>query len=172
MEWLNDAVAAIRAGKDPRSLAEQRASGPEIHLNTAALIPDDYLPDVHLRLQLYKRLSDVRSDSAIGEIMVEMIDRFGPLPAPTRTLLCQTQLRLLASQIGIDQIDAGPSGARLQFAVENQVSPEKIIALIQRPHSVYQLDGGQRLRIRQDLPDGEARCQKIIQLIEPLRSNV
>ncbi|MBU2738945.1 transcription-repair coupling factor [Acidithiobacillus concretivorus] len=171
MEWLNDAVAAIRAGKDPRSLAEQRASGPEIHLNTAALIPDDYLPDVHLRLQLYKRLSDVRSDSAIGEILVEMIDRFGPLPDPTRTLLCQTQLRLLASQIGIDQIDAGPSGARLQFAQENQVSPEKIIALIQRPHSVYQLDGGQRLRIRQDLPDGEARCQKIIQLIEPLRNH-
>ncbi len=171
MEWLNDAVAAIRAGKDPRSLAEQRANGPEIHLNTPALIPDDYLPDVHLRLQLYKRLSDVRHDAAIGEIMVEMVDRFGPLPAPTRTLLCQTHLRLLAVQMGIEQIDAGPAGARLQFATENQVSPEKIIQRIQQPHSPYQLDGAQRLRIRQTLPDGEARCQEIIQIIDALRTS-
>ncbi|MBU2823968.1 transcription-repair coupling factor, partial [Acidithiobacillus ferrooxidans] len=129
MEWLDDAVEAIRAGRDPRSLEEQRTSGPEIHLNTPALIPDDYLPDVHLRLQLYKRLSDVRSDTAIGEIMVEMIDRFGPIPAPARTLLCQTRLRLVAIQTGIEQIDAGPAGARLQFAAENQVAPDKIIRL-------------------------------------------
>ncbi|MHB1279813.1 MAG: transcription-repair coupling factor [Acidithiobacillus sp.] len=169
MEWLNDAVEAIRVGRDPRSLEEQRASGPEIHLNTPALIPGDYLPDVHLRLQLYKRLSDVRSDAAIGEIMVEMIDRFGPIPAPTRTLLCQTQLRLSAIQIGIEQIDAGPAGARLQFAAENQVAPEKIIQLIQQPHSIYQLDGEHRLRIRRDLPDGEARCQELLQLIDQLR---
>ncbi|MFA7496608.1 MAG: transcription-repair coupling factor [Acidithiobacillus sp.] len=169
MEWLNDAVAAIRAGRDPRSLEEQRSSGPEIHLNTPTLIPADYLPDVHLRLQLYKRLSEVRDDAMIGEIMVEMVDRFGPLPTPTRTLLCQTQLRLSALQMGIEQIDAGPAGARLQFASENQVSPEKIIQLIQQPHSIYQLDGAQRLRIRRELPDGEARCQEILQLIDQLR---
>ncbi|MHB1495952.1 MAG: hypothetical protein ACYCUY_10970, partial [Acidithiobacillus sp.] len=88
---------------------------------------------------------------------------------PTRTLLCQTQLRLSAIQIGIEQIDAGPAGARLQFAAENQVAPEKIIQLIQQPHSIYQLDGEHRLRIRRDLPDGEARCQELLQLIDQLR---
>ena len=170
MEWLNDAVEAIRDGRDPHSLEERRTNDPEIHLNTPALIPDDYLPDVHLRLQLYKRLSDVRSDSAIDEILVEMIDRFGPIPAPTRTLFCQTRLRLSALRIGIAQIDAGPAGARLQFVPDNQVAPEKIIQFIQQSPGIYQLDGEHRLRIRRNLPDGEARCQELLQLIDQLRT--
>lgn len=168
MELLNDAVAAIRAGRDPHSLSERRAVGPEIHLNTPALIPADYLPDIHLRLQFYKRISDTASDDAISEIMVEMVDRFGPLPAAARTLLCQSRLRLAAQHLGVEKIDAGPAGARLQFGAQTRVSPEKIITLIQQRSQEYQLEGESRLRLRRDLPDGEARCQTLIHLLDEL----
>ncbi len=168
MDWLNEAVAAIRNGRDPHSLAEKRQEGPQIHLNTPALIPSVYLPDVHLRLQLYKRLANLRDIRGIGEIMVEMVDRFGPLPDAVKTLLCQTHLRLKAQAIGIERIDAGPQGARLEFGENHQVAPEKVIALIQQPGGVYQLEGERSLRIRKTLPDGEARCEAMLDIIRSL----
>ena len=168
MEWLNDAVAAIRAGKDPHSLAEKQAEGPQIHLNTPALIPADYLPDVQLRLQLYKRLANLRQVVGIGEILVEMVDRFGPVPDAVRTLLCQTHLRIIAAQLGIAAIDAGPQGARLTLAQQHHLPVERLIAKIQKESQTYQLEGQDRLRIRRDFPAGQQRCEALLAVIDDL----
>ncbi|WP_308390028.1 transcription-repair coupling factor [Acidithiobacillus sp. AMEEHan] len=168
MEWLNDAVAAIRAGKDPQSLAEKQAEGPQIHLNTPALIPADYLPDVQLRLQLYKRLANLRKSEGIGEIMVEMVDRFGALPDAVKTLLCQTQLRILAEGLGIAAIDAGPQGARLTLSPQHRLPVERLLQKIQKESQTFQLEGQDRLRIRRTLPAGQARCEAILALIDEL----
>ena len=168
MEWLNDAVAAIRAGKDPHSLAEKQAEGPQIHLNTPALIPADYLPDVQLRLQLYKRLANLRQVEGIGEILVEMVDRFGPVPDAVRTLLCQTHLRIIAAQLGIAAIDAGPQGARLTLAQQHHLPVERLIAKIQKESQTYQLEGQDRLRIRRDFPAGQQRCEALLAVIDDL----
>ncbi|MGK9451220.1 transcription-repair coupling factor [Acidithiobacillus caldus] len=169
MEWLNEAVDAIRAGRDPQSLAESRAEGPRIHLNIAALIPASYIGDVHLRLQFYKRLARIRKIDEIGELMVELIDRFGPIPAELRALLCQTHLRLVAQEMGVLAIDAGPAGARLEFAKTHRVAPEKVIARLQQNPSEFRLEGEQILRWRRDLPEGEARCEATLTLIQSLR---
>lgn len=168
MEWLNEAVAAIRAGKDPQSLAERQAEGPQIHLNTPALIPADYLPDVQLRLQLYKRLANLRQTQGIGEILVEMVDRFGPLPDSVKTLLCQTHLRIRAAELGITAIDAGPQGARLTLAGDHHLPVERLIEKIQKESQIFQLEGQDRLRFRRELPAGEQRCQALLTLIEEL----
>lgn len=168
MEWLNDAVAAIRAGKDPQSLAEKQAEGPQIHLNTPALIPSDYLPDVQLRLQLYKRLANLRKSEGIGEIMVEMVDRFGALPDAVKTLLCQTQLRILAESLGITAIDAGPQGARLTLSAQHRLPVDRLLQKIQKESQTFQLEGQDRLRIRRTLPDGQARCEALLMLIDEL----
>ncbi|MEY2341031.1 transcription-repair coupling factor [Acidithiobacillus sp. IBUN Pt1247-S3] len=168
MEWLNDAVAAIRAGKDPQSLAEKQAQGPQIHLNTPALIPSDYLPDVQLRLQLYKRLANLRKIEGIGEILVEMVDRFGPVPDAVKTLLCQTQLRIVAAELGIAGIDAGPQGARLTLSAQHRLPVDRLIQKIQKESQTFQLEGQDRLRIRRDLPDGQKRCETLLTLIEDL----
>ncbi len=84
MEMLDQAVKAIRDGKTP-NLDRPLREGTEINLRLPALIPEDYLPDVHMRLVLYKRISNARNDDKLRELQVEMIDRFGLLPDATKT---------------------------------------------------------------------------------------
>lgn len=75
--------------------------GPEIDLQSPALIPDDYLPDVHSRLILYKRIASATDAGALRELQVEMIDRFGLLPAPLKHLFRVTELKLRALPLGV-----------------------------------------------------------------------
>ena len=87
-----------------------------MNLHVPALIPDDYLPDVHMRLIMYKRISNAASIAALDELKIEMIDRFGLLPDPLRSLFRTTALKLAAGAIGIARIDVGSGGGRLEFA--------------------------------------------------------
>lgn len=165
-ELLKDAVDAIRAGRDPSSLAEHQAEGPEIHLNITALIPADYLPDVHLRLQFYKRLAQARDDDQLMELKVEMTDRFGRLPEPLQVLLKQAGLKNLALRLGILRIDAGPAGARIHFSAQPQIDTGKTLTLIQQQPQQYRFEGQDKLRITQPLPEGLARCQRLMDLLQ------
>ncbi|MEW6612112.1 MAG: transcription-repair coupling factor [Pseudomonadota bacterium] len=168
-ELLSEAVEAIRAGRDPQALSDSRETGPEINLNVPALIPADYLPDVHLRLQMYKRIAQAEDQHQLDELRVEMIDRFGLLPEPVKTLFCQAELKLLAAATGILRIDAGPAGGRIHFGPEPKVKPETIIQLIQTRQQHYRLEGQDKLRLTQALPEGLARCQAMIDLIRTLK---
>ena len=107
MEMLERAVKALKAGKSPE-LDRPLDHGPEIDLQAPALIPEDYLPDVHNRLILYKRIASAQSDEELKELQVEMIDRFGLLPEQVKNLLEVTRLKLRATPIGIRKIEAGP----------------------------------------------------------------
>ncbi|MDA0979214.1 MAG: transcription-repair coupling factor, partial [Proteobacteria bacterium] len=109
MEMLDQAVKAIQDGKTP-NLDRPLREGTEINLHLPALIPADYLPDVHTRLVLYKRISNARNDDELRELQVEMIDRFGLLPDPVKHLFRVTRIKLLAEDLGIKKIDAGASG--------------------------------------------------------------
>ncbi len=81
-----------------------------------ALIPEDYLPDVHARLILYKRIASATDEEGLKDLQVEMIDRFGLLPEPTKNLVRLTLLKLQAERLGIKKVDAGPQGGRIEFA--------------------------------------------------------
>jgi transcription-repair coupling factor (superfamily II helicase) len=164
-ELLERAVKALRSGREPE-LDRPLDHGAEIDLRIPALIPEDYLPDVHTRLILYKRIASAASADELRELQVEMIDRFGLLPQPAKTLFKITELKLQAQPLGIHKIEAGEHGARLIFAEKPSVDPGKIISLIQREPKVYKLDGQNKLRIIKSLPDAATRIQAIEQILQ------
>ncbi|MER2583334.1 MAG: transcription-repair coupling factor [Candidatus Competibacter sp.] len=164
MDLLERAVQALKAGRVPE-LDRPLDHGPEIDLQSPALIPDDYLPDVHSRLILYKRIASARDDGELRELQVEMIDRFGLLPEPVKNLFRVTGLKLRATPIGIKKIEASPKGGRIVFGPEPKVDPAKLVRLIQQQRSVYKLDGKDKLRFVKELPDAETRVAEVEKLL-------
>ncbi len=155
-EYLERTVRALKAGRLP-DLDLTAPVGADVRLHVAALIPDDYLPDVHTRLTFYKRIASARDEAELRELQVEMIDRFGLLPEPARNLFATAELKLRADRLGIRLLDLGDSGGRLRFDAKPAIDPRALIRLIQGQPQHYRMDGPDTLRIRLDLTDGKAR---------------
>ncbi|MBB6249194.1 transcription-repair coupling factor [Rhodanobacter sp. A1T4] len=157
-ELLDRAVRALKSGKIPDfDLSSEHETEVELHL--PALIPDDYLPDVHARLTLYKRIASARSEDELRDLQVEMIDRFGLLPDPTKQLFAVATLKLMATPLGIRKLDFGANGGRIVFRENPEIDPMTIIKLIQRLPRVYKLDGQDKLKITLDLPGATERIR-------------
>lgn len=156
-ELLERAVRSIRAGKLPDVDAGEQARGAEVELHVPALIPEDYLPDVHSRLTLYKRISSARDSEALRELQVEMIDRFGLLPDAAKHLFAIAELRLQAQALGIRKLELGEAGGRIVFEAQPKVDPMALIQMIQKQPRLYAMDGPDKLRIRHPLPQAEDR---------------
>ena len=166
-ELLERAVRTLKEGKS-LVLDDLQDAKPEIELHIPALIPDDYLPDVHERLIMYKRIASAADAAALKELQVEMIDRFGLLPEPVKNLFAITRLRNLASELGIRKIDVGDQGGRLIFTAEPNIDAMKVIELIQSKPAQFRLDGKDKLRISQSLPGAEARLNFVTELLRQL----
>ena len=156
-ELLERAVRSIRQGKLPDLDAGEEVRGAEVELHVPALIPEDYLPDVHTRLTLYKRVSSARGDDALRELQVEMIDRFGLLPDPVKHLFAIAELKLQADALGIRKLDLGENGGRIVFEAKPRVDPMSVISMIQQQPKLYAMDGPDKLRIRVPLPEAADR---------------
>ncbi|GAB6140738.1 transcription-repair coupling factor [Methylosoma difficile] len=169
-ELLERAVAALKSGKQPE-LDTPMDRGPEVDLQAAALIPEDYLPDIHARLVLYKRISSADSPEELHELQVEMVDRFGLLPEPVKTLFSIAQLKQQAESMGIKKIEANAAGGRLIFSPQPNINTEKFIELIQTQSQCYKFDGVDKLRFTQTFADTESKMQfisRLLQLLDPL----
>jgi len=151
-ELLERAVRSIRRGQLPDLDADQ-ARGAEISLHVPALIPEDYLPDVHTRLTLYKRISSAPDVHELRELQVEMIDRFGLLPDPVKSLFATAELKLTADALGIRKLELGENGGRIVFDARPQVDPMTVIQMIQKQPRIYVMDGPDKLRIKLPLPE-------------------
>ncbi|WP_077531565.1 transcription-repair coupling factor [Vreelandella utahensis] len=147
MELLDEAVKAIREGRTPNADLPIR-HGTEINLRIPALIPEDYLPDVHQRLILYKRLASTQSQEQLKELQVEIIDRFGLLPEPLKNLVRQTGLRIRAEALGISKVDAAGSSATMAFSADTRVDPLVLVELVQSSPGDYALESGDQLKFR------------------------
>ncbi|OUR71621.1 transcription-repair coupling factor [Methylophaga sp. 41_12_T18] len=167
-ELLERAVNALKSGKDMGSQLDQRQFI-EIDLHVPALIPNDYLPDVHSRLVLYKRISAAKDNDALHELQVEMIDRFGLLPEQVQTLFAIHELRFKAKAIGIRKIDVYDQGGRIIFDKEPNIDPMNIIQLIQKQPSRFKVDGQDKLRFIDDMPDADSRLIVLNKLLEQLQ---
>lgn len=167
MEMLEQATEAIRQGKQP-NLEQPLQGGVEVNLRLPALIPDDYLPDVHARLILYKRIASADSPEALRELQVEMIDRFGLLPEPTKNLIRQTQLKLKAEQLGILKIDAGPQGGRIECGANTRIDPLVLVKLIQTQPKRYKLEGATLFKFQIPMEQPEERFSALEALLEHL----
>jgi transcription-repair coupling factor (superfamily II helicase) len=166
-ELLERAVKSLQEGKEPE-LDKPLHHATEIDLHVPALIPEDYLPDVHERLIMYKRIASAADKQELRELQVEMIDRFGLIPDALKTLFRLTELKLKASPLGIEKIDMGAQGGRLNFTDKPDIDPMKIIQLIQNQPKTYKLDGNDKLRINQDLPDADTRITLLDNLLDEL----
>ncbi len=168
MELLERAVAALKSGRAP-DLEGPLDRGCEIDLHLTALIPEDYLPDVHARLVLYKRIASAPDDEALDALKVEMIDRFGLLPEAVKNLFAVASLRIRAAALGIRQLELGASGGKVVFASATEVEPATVIRLIQQHPRRYRMDGEHTLRLKTELEAGEDRVRAARALIEQLK---
>ncbi|MBF8268871.1 MAG: transcription-repair coupling factor [Gammaproteobacteria bacterium] len=165
MEMLDRAVRSLQAGKQPL-LDRPLDHGTEINLHVPALIPEDYLPDVHARLILYKRIAGARDDAELQDLQEEMIDRFGLPPEPLKTLWQLALLKLKALPLGVSKIDVGANGGRIIFHEQTNIDPVRVIKLIQSQPAVYKLDGQSKLKILKDLPDTPSRIKVLHELLD------
>ena len=167
MEMLDRAVKAIQDGKTP-NLDRPLKEGTEVNLHLPALIPGDYLPDVHMRLVLYKRISNAESEEQLRELQVEMIDRFGLLPEPVKNLFRITTLKLRAEDLGIKKLDAGDRKGRVEFDQETRIDPGTIVELVQAEPHRYQLPTANQLSFNDKMETVETRFSKVERLLERL----
>lgn len=156
-ELLERAVRSIKAGHLPDVDVGQERRGAEVELNVPALIPEDYLPDVHTRLTLYKRISSAPDKEDLRDLQVEMIDRFGLLPDPAKYLFATAELKLAANALGIRKLELGEHGGRIVFESKPNIDPMAVIQLIQKQPKLYAMDGPDKLRIKVPLPDAPDR---------------
>ena len=167
MEMLEKATKAIQKGKTPNFDAPLSLTA-EINLHMPALIPDDYLGDVHQRLLFYKRISNTDTQEKLDHIRMELIDRFGIPPQAVKQLFAVHQLRLKAEQLGITKIDIGTNGGHIEFSPDTPVQAMSIIQMMQKHPTYFRMDGGQRLKVMVMLQDAEKRIQFIADLLNSL----
>jgi transcription-repair coupling factor (superfamily II helicase) len=167
-EMLERAVRALKDGRlpDEGDLWAKRET--DIQLGVSALIPDDYLPDVHARLVLYKRIAGAKDEEGLRELQVEMIDRFGLLPEPVKSLFQVAAMKLRARTLGIRKLELGPTGGRVLFTAKPAIDPLTIIRLVQREPKRYAFEGQDKLRIRRELALPEERLKAAHELVTTL----
>jgi transcription-repair coupling factor (superfamily II helicase) len=166
MDLLDQAVKSLKQGKVLD--IENPMHGTEVNLRIPAIIPDDYLPDVHMRLVLYKRIANAEDKAGLKDIQVEMIDRFGMLPDAVKNLMRQTELKLRAEPIGIDKIDAGETSGSFEFSKDTQVDPLAIVQLVQKNPLKYKLEGATKLKFELEANNAEEKLSEIEALIDVL----
>lgn len=167
LKMLEGAVAALKRGELP-NIDAPLEQGSEINLHSAALIPEDYLPDINTRLILYRRIGAARNHKDLRELQVEMIDRFGLLPEAVKTLFLSAEVRLQADAAGIASADIGDNGGSIVFKDSTAVSPHSLVRLIQAQPKNYQLAGPNRLKFQTELSTAVARAEFLFDLFETL----
>jgi len=166
-EMLNRAVSALKQGKDP-DLAQPLEIAAEINLHVPALLPNDYAPDVHERLSLYKRLANCTAVDEISDMQEELIDRFGELPPQAQSLLDSHRLRLSCRPLGIVKLDATAEQIVVCFEPNPPIEPIRIINLIQKDRN-YRLAGQDKLSLKRHCPTLADRVAAVKDLLRQLK---
>lgn len=164
-EMLNRAVKSLRSGKEPDLLSPLQATT-DVNLGVPALLPEDYCPDVHERLSLYKRFAGTHDFSELMGLREELVDRFGDLPDQAKSFYETHRLRLEMTGFGIKKIDASPTAIQIQFIPNPPIDPMKIIQLIQSSKHI-QLNGQDKLKV---LPQKDKEFEKLEQRLDAIRN--
>ncbi|MDN4501208.1 transcription-repair coupling factor [Alteromonadaceae bacterium BrNp21-10] len=171
MEMLEQAVKNLKEGKEP-SLDEVLATQTEVDLRIPALLPEDYIGDVNSRLSLYKKIASAKDEHQLKDIQIELIDRFGLLPAAAKNLFHISELKMLAQTIGIKKVDANDRGGIIEFSETTKVDPGFIIQLIQTQSNQFKLEGPQKLKFTIDSADTQQRVDMVSQLLHNFANNL
>lgn len=170
MEMLEQAVEALKEGKEP-SLDDLLRQQTEIELRLPALLPDDFIPDINTRLSLYKRIASADSIEQLDELKVELIDRFGLLPEPTKNLLTLNKLKLKAASVGVRRIEAGEKGGFIEFNPNATIDPGFLVSLLQSQPQHFRMEGPTKLKVTAPMSDRKDRMEYVDGLITKLAEN-
>ncbi|MBM1218879.1 transcription-repair coupling factor [Ponticoccus sp. SC2-23] len=129
-QMLEEQIARIKSG-EAEGIIDDGAWAPQLNLGLPVLIPEDYVPDLDVRLGLYRRLSDLSKKVELEGFAAELIDRFGPLPKEINILLTVVRIKAMCKRAGISQLDAGPKGATIRFHNDKFASPKGLVEFIE-----------------------------------------
>ncbi len=147
-QMLEDAVAEIRAKGGASPIGLDRGWSPLINTGAAVLIPEAYVPDLNVRLALYRRLSDAERADDREALAAELIDRFGPLPAEADQLLKVVAIKGLCREANVGKIDVGPKGAVISFRNDQFVNPAGLVTFIQKNQISWRLRPDQKVVVK------------------------
>jgi transcription-repair coupling factor (superfamily II helicase) len=164
---LEDAILAAKAGEI--GLARERAAlSPQITVDAPIMIPEDYVPDLAVRMALYRRLNDAEDQDEIEGLSAEMIDRFGPLPAPTANLVKLIQIKRQAIEANVAKIDVGAKGSLVSFHNDQFPDPAGLIAYAERLQGTIKLRPDSKIVVTRTWIDPQARLNGLFQLTKGL----
>jgi len=158
---LEDAILEARSGGLERP---REAFSPQITIDAPILIPEDYVPDLDLRMSLYRRINELDAKGDLEGFAAEMIDRFGPLPDPTQNLLTLIEIKRNCITAGVAKLDAGPKGALVAFQNDQCPNLEGLVSYVQRLQGTAKLRPDNRLVITRAWNDPKARLNGALQL--------
>ena len=163
---LEEAVAEAKSGGGAETADEDWS--PQISLGTEVLIPEHYVQDLSLRLELYRRISRLRGDDEMEDLAVELIDRFGPIPESVQNLLDLVRLKGSCRRAGIAKVDAGPRGATVQFRNDDFADPAGLVQWITQQKGRAKLKPDHKMIYNGDWPDKQTRTKGVRFLVAQL----
>jgi transcription-repair coupling factor (superfamily II helicase) len=155
-QMLEDAVAELKT-HGPSALQTARGWSPLINTGASVLIPEDYVPDLNVRLALYRRLSEAEQVGDREALAAELIDRFGPLPPEAAQLLKVVAIKGLCRQTNVAKIDVGPKGAVVSFRDDTFVNPLGLVQLVQKKSAVWRVRPDNKVVIKGEWETANAR---------------
>ncbi len=155
---LEEAIAKIRSGQMEGLTEDDGQWAPQINLGVPVLIPENYVPDLDVRLGLYRRLSGLTTKVELEGFAAELIDRFGKLPREVNTLLLVVRIKAMCKKAGIAKLDGGPKGATIQFHQNKFASPEGLVTFIKAQDGLAKIKGD-KIVIRRDWPRDKDKIQ-------------
>ncbi|MDJ0776470.1 MAG: transcription-repair coupling factor [Gammaproteobacteria bacterium] len=166
-DLLERAVQSLKSNQ-PIDFDQPVMRASEVDFHAPALIPEDYIPDIHRRLVEYKRIASAADETGLREIEIELIDRFGLMPAALKNLFRVTRIKLATIALGVEKIDVGEQQGKIVFTPSPNIDPLKIIELIQADPLTYRFDGKQTLRITCQNGELESRFHQVELLLASL----
>ena len=164
-DMLEEAVASLRTGQESEEIPDTWS--PQINLGAAVLIPENYVPDLNVRMALYRRLSEL-DEREIDNFAAEMIDRFGPLPEEVEHLLKIAAIKQLCRAAMVAKIEAGPKGATLSFRHNSFPNAGGLVRLIHEHAGTMKVRPDQTVVVMREWPTPEARLKGAEALLRQL----
>lgn len=167
MDMLEKAVNDLKSGKI-LNLSYEIEQETEIDLKLSAIIPEEYIGDVHLRLIFYKRIANAKNDEELKDLQIELIDRFGLYPTEVKNLFLITRLKIQANKMGIKRINSSNSTCNIEFGETTQINTKMLVDLIQKQSTKYKLKGPTILTFDFSEQTSEKKINEISELLDNL----
>ncbi|GGL74797.1 transcription-repair coupling factor [Wenxinia marina] len=169
-QMLEDEIARIRSGAG-EAMPDEGSWAPQINLGVPVLIPEEYVPDLDVRLGLYRRLSDLSTKVELEGFAAELIDRFGKLPREVNVLLTIVRIKAMCKRAGISQLDGGPKGATIRFHNDKFASPQGLVEFIQGQDGLAKVKDN-RIVVRRDWKDDKEKIRGAFAIARDLAEKV